>query len=257
MSMMSVRFWRALSATLAIVIVGMMLVGFVVVQKLGGPSYLAFKVRHPGDAAGWSQGRVETFDIAPPTADPPVVFLGDSLTHQIEWGEVFQSEDVVNRGVDGDSAGSMKARLAEVSELRPSQIFVMVGINDITIHTGDEVFADVREIIETLRAHNPKAEVVVQSVLPVNNAIKNQRRSNIEVRALNQRLAAYAAQKGLRYVDLYSRVVDAEGNLRADFTYDGLHLNGRAYRQWVDLVRPLVKVPGRDSRPELLLAGQL
>ena len=50
-----------------------------------------------------------------------------------------------------------------------------------------------------------------------------------------------AARKGITWINLYPLLADADGNLRADLTNDGLHLLGPAYLIWRDAVLPYVK----------------
>ena len=53
---------------------------------------------------------------------------------------------------------------------------------------------------------------------------------------MNKELENLAEKKGQTYVDLFSSFIDSEGKLSDDFTEDGLHLNGEAYRLWKSLV---------------------
>ena len=42
-----------------------------------------------------------------------------------------------------------------------------------------------------------------------------------------------AATENVQSVDVYSHLLDAEKQLDARYTYDGLHLSGLGYQAWV------------------------
>ncbi|NEO34771.1 MAG: hypothetical protein F6K36_31190, partial [Symploca sp. SIO3C6] len=60
---------------------------------------------------------------------------------------------------------------------------------------------------------------------------------NQQIQNLNQQLAIIADEEGVDYLDLVSIFSDAEGNLRTDFTTDGLHLNDDGYRVWASALQ--------------------
>jgi lysophospholipase L1-like esterase len=56
--------------------------------------------------------------------------------------------------------------------------------------------------------------------------------------SLNDRYRNIATETGTTYVDLSGVLSAADGSLRSELTFDGLHLNGSGYRAWVELLRP-------------------
>ena len=70
---------------------------------------------------------------------PDMVFLGDSLTQ--DWPVASMFSDlfpvVVNRGVGGDTAKNLHLRVeADVLQLQPKNVHLMIGTNDIAIRFG-------------------------------------------------------------------------------------------------------------------------
>ncbi len=162
-----------------------------------------------------------------------IVMLGDSLTDGAEWREMFPSLNIVNRGIAGDTTDGVLERLDQVLALHPKQVFIMVGINDVAESKRgvDAVAADYKAIVSKLEQRGVR--VVVQSTLPCNEAKgawKECAALNPQIRRLNARLAALASAK-VTYIDLWPRLANG-GSLRAEYTYDGIHLNGDGYRQW-------------------------
>ena len=55
---------------------------------------------------------------------------------------------------------------------------------------------------------------------------------NNRIRELNQQLQNIAAKEGIKYLDLYPLFADSRGELRSDFSTDGLHLSPQGYLVW-------------------------
>lgn len=166
-----------------------------------------------------------------------VVMLGDSLTDGAEWRELFPHVDIVNRGIDGDTTAGVLARLDDVLRAKPRQVFLMLGINDLadTRRSVDAVAGNYAEIVTRLQRGG--ARVFIQSTLPCHEAKgawKSCKTLNAKVAQLDKRLAGMASAN-TTYIDLWPVLADAEG-LAADFTYDGVHLNGDGYRRWRDAI---------------------
>ena len=55
---------------------------------------------------------------------------------------------------------------------------------------------------------------------------------NANVLDVNERLQKLAAEFSYDFLDLHTLMKDDQGELRADLTTDGLHLNPAAYKIW-------------------------
>jgi lysophospholipase L1-like esterase len=173
------------------------------------------------------------------TAD--VAMIGDSLTDGAEWSEIFPGRSIVNRGIDGDTTRGVLARLDTILAAPPKRAFVMLGINDFADgHRAVEaVFHDYRALVGRLQAAGVR--VFVQSTLPchpVKAAWKSCRSLNPRVAQLNARLATLASET-VTFVPL-SGLVAADGGLRGELTFDGVHLNGQGYLLWRDAIAPFM-----------------
>jgi len=54
----------------------------------------------------------------------------------------------------------------------------------------------------------------------------------------------------VHYVDLHSLMLDAEGELKNEWTFDGVHIRAIAYRGWRELVWPLVTKEPDETAPK-------
>lgn len=66
----------------------------------------------------------------------PIVFLGDSITEKIDWKELFSKNNILNRGIGSDTISGLINRTDSIVKLKPSKVFLMIGINDIALGGG-------------------------------------------------------------------------------------------------------------------------
>lgn len=171
-----------------------------------------------------------------------VVFLGDSQTEGGDWAELTGMPDVVNRGIIGDTAEGIAERLSDVTDGKPSKIFLLCGVNDVS-HAipADSVAMSIIDVVKRIHAESPETKVYLQSLLPINNSFGRYSRIKDKepvVREINAILAAEAPALDVTWINLYPLFTDAEGNLRSELTSDGLHLKPEGYRIWGSVIKP-------------------
>jgi lysophospholipase L1-like esterase len=169
-----------------------------------------------------------------------IIFMGNSITDIGEWAEIWQHPRVINRGVSSDNTFGVLARLDEVTQRQPAKIFIMIGINDIARGTPvATILSNYSRIITEIKSASPRTRVYIQSVLPTNNSfpqfVRHQNKDS-QIREVNEGLAQLALQEGLDYIHLYPHFLDETGKLSADYTNDGLHLNGAGYMLWKQIL---------------------
>lgn len=174
-----------------------------------------------------------------------IVFFGNSLTQSGKWGEYFPHADIVNYGISGDNTEGMLARIADAVGVKPGKIFIMAGINDISLSRSDKkILHNYREIIKQIRVTSPQTKIYIQSVLPINNdfAVYKRLKSKEErIVPINRKLLRLASDEDVEFVNLYPFFVDQEGKLFRNYTYDGLHLTDEAYYLWSNIIRNKVE----------------
>ncbi len=193
----------------------------------------------------WEQ-RVSLFDTLPISGND-IVFLGNSITDGGEFAEYFKNPDVKNRGIRSDVIDGVRKRLDQVTKGRPAKIFLLIGINDVSHHLGTACIADkYRTLVREIRSKSPETKLYIQSVMPINNTFrryKNLIGTEGTIRDLNTCLRRIAQEEGAEYVDLTDALSDSKGCLRREFTNDGLHLTGKGYAAWAEVIAPLVGEP--------------
>ena len=180
--------------------------------------------------------RIAKFETEP-VVTGRVIFLGNSITQGGDWATLTGDSTVINRGIGADITFGLRARLADVTRRKPSKLFVLIGINDVSKDIPDAVIAaQYRAIVDSVRSQSPATRIYVQSILPLNPTVHNfpQHYDKQErVVAVNRLLRRVAKETRATYVDLWPVVIDARGHLAARLTGDGLHLNQQGYERWV------------------------
>ena len=162
----------------------------------------------------------------------PTVFLGDSLTEQGDWAARFPELSVVNQGVSGDTTEEVLARVPEIIAAKPGTIVVMVGTNDLAWRRGvDIIVRNIESILYRLRSELPDARILVQSVLPRDRELADR------VRDINIHVRQYAPNLHAEFVDLWPVFAEQDGELKAEFSDDRLHLNEAGYAAWAEVLR--------------------
>lgn len=188
-----------------------------------------------------------------------VAFLGDSITDGCDLGRYYSDYTFVNRGIGGDTTFYLKDRLdISIYKLKPKVAVILIGTNN--IHS---MLDDYEDIILDIREHTPKTEIVICSLTPM-GAKWAERNSTAAYN--NVILDKLAEKHGCEYVDLFTPLFDEDtGEIRKEYTVEGLHLTHEAYLVTSALIRPIISdllegwgdtVP-RTSRTAVGLGEQL
>ena len=174
-----------------------------------------------------------------PQSEEEIIFLGDSLTDLCEWSEFFRNARIKNRGICGDTTEGILNRINNIVESKPQKLFLMIGINDLSQgrYVGD-LLNSYKLILKTLQEQTPKTKVFIQSLLPVNTKKFLNRNPELtnKVVKVNDALKELAKEFSFQYIDLYSSFLDKNNQLDAQYTSDGVHLNGQGYLIWKDII---------------------
>lgn len=171
----------------------------------------------------WKQ-RATLFHVLPKDSGS-VVFLGDSQTDNTEPSELFNLP-IKNRGIGGDNLEGILNRLSDITDIKPSKLFLLVGTNDVELGTPlDSMRLEYQSIIDSVRINSPKTVMYVESILPRNTP----KGLHEKVLAANAMLRAVAESNRITFINLYPQFLDGHGNLDPSLTNDGLHLLGPGY----------------------------
>ena len=179
------------------------------------------------------------------------VLLGDSITDFFNYYELFYNysknsgQAVYNRGIGGDTTDRLLERLEEnVLNVEPKNIVLLIGTNDIGRGLPLSMSVEnVDKIIKTTKEKCPDINFILQAVYPINENIRDkfEKRSNEKISLMNKEFVKLSEKYGCVWLDITDKLKDETGNLKAEYTYDGLHLNVIAYKIVAESVIPLLK----------------
>ncbi len=168
--------------------------------------------------------------------------VGNSITELGNWKTLLKDSTVINRGISGDVTFGVLHRVKDITDGKPRKLFLLIGINDLSRNTPDEVILEnIFMLVGKIHAGSPATAIYVQSILPINESFKGLNRKYIgkgeHITTINSQVKKYAKKLKYTYVDLHSRFLDSEGQMEAKFTNDGLHLTPAGYQHWVDILK--------------------
>lgn len=164
-----------------------------------------------------------------------IVFVGSSSIRlwdglESQFGD--SGTTIVKRGFGGSRLSDCARYVARlVLPYKPSKVIVYAGDNDLSEGaTPDDVAESFRELAAQIHAALPDAKITYVSIKP------SPLRAALMPAAIqaNEKIEAYTRTDArLGFVDIYSPMLDAQGNPRVElFLPDRLHLNADGYAIW-------------------------
>lgn len=177
-----------------------------------------------------------------------VIFLGDSRTEGfhlysgLKTGSYLYATGATVESIFSKSVSTPVGKMPMMDALARmdcGKIYVMLGINELGWNGTDIFRNQAAKMIEQMQADHPDATIVIQSILPVSakQDAKGSYVNNKRIDAYNQVLQELAEEYGVVYLDVAEAVSDANGYLRADWNFDGVHLNKAGCQAWLDYLR--------------------
>ncbi|MDE7312575.1 MAG: hypothetical protein K2N87_13290 [Eubacterium sp.] len=118
------------------------------------------------------------------------------------------------------------------------KIYFMVGINELgTGNTGTFQQAYER-VLKKFRKWQPNAVIYIQGIIPVSKAKASGDEifNNININDKNVAIAQLADGKDIFYLDVSKSLTDKSGYLKADYTFDDVHMYAQYYELWTDFL---------------------
>jgi lysophospholipase L1-like esterase len=185
------------------------------------------------------------------TIDNQTVLLGDSITDFFNWYELFYDfskstgQAVYNRGISGDTTDRLLERLQEnVLNIKPKNIVLLIGTNDIGRGLPLSLsIENLEKIIKSTKECCPDVNFIIEAVYPINEKMRDrfEKRSNKKINEMNKEFIKLCQKYDCVWLDFTDKLKDKNGNLKEEYTFDGLHINAFAYEIVAENVIPLLK----------------
>jgi lysophospholipase L1-like esterase len=176
-----------------------------------------------------------------PIVKGKIIMLGNSITEGGDWKKLLRDSTIINRGISGDVTFGVLNRIGDIVQRQPSKVFLLLGINDLSRNTPNEVIIEnLLSIVRKIKNGSPYTKVFVQSILPTNDSFKDLndsfRGKSSNIMLINTQLKRMAERMNYAYIDLYTQFLGDNG-MDSKYTIDGLHLNPLGYQHWVTILR--------------------
>src|SRR5690625_2985713 len=176
-----------------------------------------------------------------------ILFVGSSLMERFPVNELQQTLDkkfiIYNRGVGGFVTNELLTAMNTcICDLFPSKIFINIGTNDIASpeYIQKNLIANYDRILKEIKSQLPHCKVYMVAYYPVNQKmdfpsvneeteIEPNTRTNPTLQEANKALKNLAKTYHYQYIDVNDGLVDTTGNLKEEYTVEGIHLWPNAY----------------------------
>lgn len=168
-----------------------------------------------------------------------VIFIGDSMIEFFNLKRYLPTLNALNRGVAGATTKLILDNLDIIlGKINPKSIFISIGSNDLVLleYSVSNTFDSITKVLETLSLRFPSAKLYYLSTTPVvstNHPLYKKiyigGRTNGELKSINYKVMNYAKSNDMTYIHQFDDLLDSEGYLNTNYTYDGIHLNPKGY----------------------------
>ena len=163
------------------------------------------------------------------------VFFGNSITEQLKFF-LPESDSLFNMGISGDFSEGLIKRLDNVTRLKPDNLFIKIGINDIVERVPlSKIKTNYLQILDRVASECPDTKIYIQSTLPTRDLksfFRSSKDINKIVMKLNLFLKMQAQERKITFIDLYPDFADENNEMKQELTTDGVHLNETGYNIW-------------------------
>lgn len=175
-----------------------------------------------------------------------IIFLGDSITHRYDLKKYYDNKNIINQGVEGDTTEDIINRLqTSIYDYNVRKVILLIGTNDIGI--GKDPIENIKLIINKIKSYDNSIEIIVESIYPINNT-KNSKikkdvvgtRNNEKIKETNKKIKEICKEKNITYVNVYDELTDKNGNLKLEYTVEGLHISDEGYKKITNVLSKYV-----------------
>jgi len=183
------------------------------------------------------------------------LFVGSSLMEQFPLYELKMSLGIpgiaYNRGIGGYTTAELLDVMDTcIFDLAPARIFINIGSNDMAGlgFTIEGLRSNYQRILQQIKDRLPACQITLMAYYPINTACALPgfgdmfaTRNNETIQACNQMVEELADEMGCSFINVNQGLLDENGNLKADFTIEGLHMWPDAYHTVLGELRPYLE----------------
>lgn len=189
-----------------------------------------------------------------------ILFTGSSLMEQFPICDFCQclplDKKVYNRGIGGYTTDDFLREIdAMLFDLEPSKVFINIGTNDMREREDgtdwkEHLLGNYKEILKKVKERLPEAELYLMAYYPVNTTLPHGVHPDdpfVKVRTLanlamiNEEVEKLAKAHGYHFIDVNDGLADENGNLKEEFTIEGVHMIAAGYEIVFENIKGLLQ----------------
>lgn len=174
-----------------------------------------------------SHGMRTTYFSMMPFGSSDVLFFGDEMVKNGEWGELLRNPNIKNRGtgwgyegtytvmsVVSNNVDATFANVSGVTKAEPKQILLYTGTGEINAGQAvNTVVNNYKKVVEKIRGYAPNAKICLVSLMPTRTYNNNAR-----VKQFNSQIQDYAIEKdNVEYIDIYSALATTDDQPKDEY----------------------------------------
>jgi lysophospholipase L1-like esterase len=202
----------------------------------------------PRDAS-WVR-RHEAFVTQAKQGGVDILFVGDSITDfwrnrgSNVWNRFYAPRRAANFGISADRTQHVLWRIdhGELDGLHPKVVVLMIGTNNTgkekngsPRNSVPETIQGVVAVVNEIRVKLPDSKILLLAIFPRGNLDDPQR---AQVALVNTVIAKLDDGKRVRFLDIGSNFLEADGTLPRSLMPDLLHPNEQGYQIWAEAMEP-------------------
>lgn len=207
--------------------------------------------RQQRDPYDWSDRHRQVIEMNRKNA-PDILMIGNSITHywggepiakrqsgKKAWENLFKGKNVRNLGFGWDRTENILWRIfhGELDGYQAKNIFLLIGTNNLSFNTDEEVVQGICEVVKSIRIRQPKATLYVLGILP-------RKEMEVRVKKVNGELQKQLKATEAIYIDLAPQLTNPNGEIDLSLFSDGLHPNEKGYEQMAKVLKEYLIVKG-------------
>jgi lysophospholipase L1-like esterase len=172
-----------------------------------------------------------------------LLFIGDSITYFWNdeiWNRYYGPWNAEKFGIGGDKTQHVlwRVRNGEIDGIRPKVVVLLVGTNNLSDNTVEEIAQGIGAIVQEVRRGLPETRILLLGIFPRSeepDAIRE------KLRAVNAMIAGLDDGSHVRFLDIGKVFVNDDGTISREVMPDYLHLTRQGYRLWADAMEPTLR----------------
>jgi lysophospholipase L1-like esterase len=178
---------------------------------------------------------------------PELVFIGDSITARLGTPDMLNSRFGKQYkpgmfAIGGDWMQNVLWRIENgpLEQVKPKAIVLLIGTNNVSKYTPDEVALGIGKIGQTLHRQTPESEIVLMGIFPRGESIHNNPAYE-KIKQINKSLADLAEKTDkVVFLDIGDRLVETDGTISKEMMPDLLHVAPKGLDIWAEALTPVL-----------------